>query len=232
MIIELFGAPGSGKTFLIDQFLQHSPKNRKFLTRKDFGTWVGTRHRLFKLRCIFRNLPLSIGYSVLLVLLRVAVQKPNVEISWIPKAVLNEVMLREFLKLNSGSVILLDQGSVQRIVCYILFSSLYRPAFVQFILRPMFSLLSKCKIHVFINADDSVSTDRVVNRTKDPSISRFDSLDCKDSLHEKISEATQLFSSLALAADYKISEVYTLDNTEKNKVNSNAFYKLISAILK
>ena len=232
MIIELFGAPGSGKTFLIDQFLEHSPNDRKFLTREDFGTWVRNRGRLFKLRCLFHKLPLSIYYSVLLLLLRVAVQKPNVEISWIPKAVLNEVMLREFLKLNPGSVVLLDQGSVQRIVCYILFSSLYRPVFVQFILRLMFSLLSKCKIHVCIYVDVSVSTNRVINRTKDPSISRFDSLDCKDSLHEKISEATQFFSSLALAADYKTSEVYTFDNTEEKRVKSNSFYKLISTILK
>ena len=232
VIIELLGAPGSGKTFLINQFLEGSSKKQKFLTREDFSSWVKTRSRSFKLQCIFFNLPLSISYMVLLIFLRAAVKKPNVAISWIPKAILNEVLLREFLKLNSKSVILLDQGSVQRIVCYILFSYLHRPFFVQYILHLMFLLLSKHKIYVFIKADISVATERVIHRTKDPSISRFDSLQSKDSLKTKISEVTHLFSSLAFGAIYKTNIVYTYDNTKEHKKHIDVFKKFISMIIK
>ncbi len=232
MIIELFGAPGSGKTFLTNQFIERAHKNRKFISREDFVSWIKDQDRLYKLRCIFRNLFFSISYSLLLVFLRVTVQKPNVEKLWIPRAVLNEVLLREFMRLNSGSVILLDQGSIQRIVCYILFTSQYHPTYTRFILNLIFPLLDKCKIHIFVNTDISISTDRVINRSKDPSVSRFDSIHCKDSLYEQISEVTQLFSSLALAIDSKKSKSYTFDNTKENKLNTNAFDKLISTILK
>lgn len=232
MIIELFGAPGSGKTFLTKQFLERSYKNQKFLGREDFATWLKAQARLFKLSCIFRNLLFSISYSVLLVFLRATLQKPAIDKLWIPKTVLNEVLLREFMRLNSESVIILDQGSIQRIVCCILFSSSYRLPSVQFIFKFILPLLSKCKVNIFINTDISISTDRVSNRSKDPLISRFDSIDCKDSLHDKISEVTQLFSSFALVIDSKTSKLYTFDNTMENKLNTNVFDKLISTILK
>jgi len=232
VIIELFGAPGSGKTFLTKQLLEHSYKNQKFLGREDFATWLKTKDQLFKLRCLFNNLFFSITYSVLLIFLRAALHKPNTEKLWIPKTVLNEVLLREFMKLNPKSAILLDQGSIQRIVCFILFSSTYRPAFVQFILKFMFPMLSRCKIMIFINADTSISTNRVLKRRKDPSISRFDSIDCKDSLHEKISEVTQFFSSLAMTVDSNNSKVFAFDNTEEKKLNTSKFDKLIFNILK
>ena len=232
MIIELFGAPGSGKTFLTKQFLEHSHKNRKFLSREDFSTWLKDQDQLFKLRCIFRNLLFCTSYLVFLILLRTALQKPNIERLWMLKAILNEVMLREFLRLNSGSVILLDQGSVQRIVCFILFSFNYRLAPVQFILKFMLPMLSRSKIQIFINADTSISSNRVLNRTKDPSISRFDSIDRKDSLHEKISEVTKFFISIVMMLDSKNVKIRTFDNSSENKLNNSGFNKLISSILK
>ena len=232
MIVELFGAPGSGKTFLIKQFLDSYSKTQTLLTRQDFSTWLRTKDRLFKLRCIFRNLPFSICYLLLLVFSRLTVQRPNVTILWIPKAVLNEVLLREFSSLNSESVILLDQGSLQRIVSYIIFSSRHRPALAQFILNFIFQFLSKYKIHLFINTENSISTNRVFYRKKDPSISRFDSIDCKDSLLKKISEANLLFSSLALSFDPKSEKIYIFKNNQNNISNTIAFDDLISAILK
>ena len=69
-------------------------------------------------------------------------------------------------------------------------------------------------------------------RKKDPSISRFDSIDCKDSLLKKISEANLLFSSLALSFDPKSEKIYIFKNNQNNISNTIAFDDLISAILK
>lgn len=232
MVIELFGPPGSGKTFLIDRFLENTCGEHFFVTRKYFSVWVRSRSLLHKASCLLRNIIFCIVYSLGLILLRVATKRPRDDHFWIPKAVLNEAMLRDFSRINPNAIILLDQGSLQRIVSFILFSHSYNRALTKLVLYFLSFLLSKNKNYLYVTANVSILTERIMRRDKDPAISRFDSYDSTDSLKTKLSSITHLFQLLVLPVVSTTSDVQTMKNIETTNQSFDVFNKTISHILK
>ena len=141
-------------------------------------------------------------------------------------------MLRDFSRINPNAIILLDQGSLQRIVSFILFSHSYNRSLTKLVLYFLSFLLSKNKNYLYVTANVSILTERIMRRDKDPAISRFDSYDSTDSLKTKLSSITHLFQLLVLPVVSTTSDVQTMKNIETTNQSFDVFNKTISHILK
>lgn len=186
MIVELFGAPGSGKTFVTEKFLIQTQLNHKFLTRHDLKNWLNSLKYSDRLFYLARNIHFAIALVALFLILRLGVRRPKVNITWVMRFVLTEIYLREFYKLNPKVVILLDQGSVQRVTSYIALSSDFNLIQTRFIVSIVLYLLKKSKSYIYLDEDIDVIAERIINRKKDQRISKFDALKSQGVLFEKI----------------------------------------------
>ena len=168
------GIPGSGKTTIVEKVKSISNEENKYLTRADMILWLRRKTFWHKVYYLVKN---TNRILALLLHLYGFISKNNRQnLHWLLKAVWFEVCLTEYHNQNIDRILLLDQGSMQRLMSCIAFGEVEHDYTFKFFAMKFSNYISDRKIYIYVNTSATVCYDRVKSRKKDSSVSRADGI--------------------------------------------------------